>query len=132
MKHRPLLYTVLGIGSAILAACVDDPTQPAPPAEPPLTVPALAVASNTWLTRADMWSVERFDLAAATVTNAAGQSVLYAIGGRTSAGSLSKVMAYNVTTNTWTLKASLPRPLYAMNGAGGAQRQDLHLWGDQR
>ena len=39
----------------------------------------LAVASNTWLTRANMgnWT----DLAAATVTNAAGQSIVYAIGG---------------------------------------------------
>ena len=65
-----------------------------------------------------MWSTERRDLTAATVTNAAGHSIVYVIGGRTTAGaSLGKVMAYDVTANTWTTKASLPRPLWGMNQA---------------
>lgn len=62
----------------------------------------------------------RLDLAAATVTNAAGQSIVYAIGGRRSTGAaaLATVTAYNVATNTWTSRRSLPRPLYRTNGAG--------------
>ena len=54
-----------------------------------------------------MRSVERYDFAAATVTNAAGQSILYTIGGRSATGGpLTKVMAYNPATNTWTLKGA--------------------------
>jgi N-acetylneuraminic acid mutarotase len=66
-----------------------------------------------------MPSTERWSLAAAMVPNAAGQSIVYTIGGATSTGgSLSKVMAYNVATNTWSYKASMPVPLYWTNGAG--------------
>lgn len=118
MRYPQLLPTALALCSLPLAACGDDATGPNPVADPRPTAPQLAVASNTWLTRADMWSVERRDLATATVTNAAGQSILYAIGGRSTGGSLTKVMAYNVATNTWILRASLPMPLFAINGAG--------------
>ncbi|MBA3259263.1 MAG: hypothetical protein H0T68_07360 [Gemmatimonadales bacterium] len=51
--------------------------------------------------------------------NGSGQSILYAIGGRAlTGGSLGKVQAYNVATNTWTTKASLPIAAYLTNGAG--------------
>src|SRR3954470_598116 len=80
--------------------------------------PSLAVASNSWVTRRDMPSTERYALAAATVTSSNGQSILYAIGGRTATGgSLSKVMAYHVSTDSWTYPAALPIPLYETNGA---------------
>jgi N-acetylneuraminic acid mutarotase len=46
-------------------------------------------------------------------------SIVYVIGGRSLAGNpLGNVMAYNVYTNTWTVKAPLPVPLYATNGVG--------------
>jgi N-acetylneuraminic acid mutarotase len=61
---------------------------------------------------------DRWDLAVAVVTNAAGQSILYAMAGHNSSGSLSQVQAYNVATNTWTWKAPMPAPLYFTNGAG--------------
>jgi hypothetical protein len=65
-----------------------------------------------------MWSVERTDLTTATTETAAGKSVVYAIGGRSSSGGpLDKVMAYDVAANVWTLKASLPVPLWGMNQA---------------
>lgn len=118
MRYRSLPLAALALSSLALAGCGNEPTQPSGAAEARPTVPELAVASNTWITKADMWSVERRDFAVATVTNAAGQSVLYAIGGRSAGGSLSKVMAYNVATNTWILRASLPKPLFATNGAG--------------
>jgi N-acetylneuraminic acid mutarotase len=62
---------------------------------------------------------DRIELAAATVTDAAGRSTLYAIGGRTTAGGvLAKVTAYNVATNTWTFRRLLPEARYRTNGAG--------------
>jgi N-acetylneuraminic acid mutarotase len=110
-----LLLTMLGCNdeSHVSTAPNAGPAGAAPPV-------ALAVAArNTWLTRADMWGTERTGMAAAVVPDAAGQSVLYAIGGRTAAGgSLSRVMAYNAATNSWTLKAPLPVPLKQTNGAG--------------
>ena len=46
-----------------------------------------------------LWS-DRWQLAVAAVTNAAGQSVVYAIGGTSATSVQSKVMAYNTATNT--------------------------------
>jgi N-acetylneuraminic acid mutarotase len=113
------------IGLLALVACGETTTEPNVAGDLPSTAPDFAVAANTWITRADLPSTERYRLAAATVTNSAGQSVVYVIGGNTTGGdseafggSLSKVQAYNVATNSWTYKASLPMPLYSTNGAG--------------
>jgi len=113
---RPGIVTLAVLG---LAACGDNtPTQPELPAHPTGTGPALAVASNTWVTRADMVT-NRTDLAVATVTNPAGQSVLYAMFGRNANGvPIGTVAAYNVATNTWTERRPLPVPLASSNGAG--------------
>jgi N-acetylneuraminic acid mutarotase len=114
---RPGMVTLTVLG---LAACGDDtPTQPELPAQPTGTAPELAVASNSWITRADMLT-NRTDLAVATVTNPAGQSVLYAMGGRNPNGvPIGTVAAYNVATNTWAFTRSpLPVPLAFTNGAG--------------
>ena len=118
MRTRSLVAALLGL-SWMLGACGDDsPTQPTSPSDRVPTEPQLAVAPNTWITRANMWGAERWDLAATSLSNAAGQSILYAIGGRSAAGGpLGKVMAYNVVTNTWTEKASLPMPLWGTSGA---------------
>jgi Uncharacterized protein conserved in bacteria len=100
-----------------LASCGNDITQPNTAAPSP-TVPEFVIAHNTWIKRADMWGVERSRFATTTVTNAAGQSVVYAIGGITATGgALGTVMAYNVSTNIWTLKKSLPFPVVDPNGA---------------
>jgi N-acetylneuraminic acid mutarotase len=111
----------LTLSVLVSASCRENtaPTQPDTGGALPWTVPALAVTSNSWITRANLPSTERFGLASAVVANAAGQSILYAIGGNAiSGGSLSKVQAYNAATNTWTFKASLPKPLYESNGTG--------------
>ena len=101
-----------------LASCGNDTTQPNPTAEPNPTAPEFTIVHNTWITRRDM-PYERWGLAVADVPNAAGQSILYAIGGQTATGTpLGRVQAYNVATNTWTWKASLPLPLSETNGAG--------------
>jgi N-acetylneuraminic acid mutarotase len=120
MCRQVLRTGIVALTVVIIAGCSVDSTEPTLPAARLPGVPDLAVTSNIWLTKADMPGPERFDLTAATVTNAAGQSIVYAIGGRTSRDSgavLSKVMAYNVATNTWATRALLPAPLWGMNQA---------------
>jgi N-acetylneuraminic acid mutarotase len=108
----------LALGSWTLLSCADEPTHPTRSASTETTIPAGAVAANSWLIRKDMWSIERTALTAATVTDAAGRSVVYVIGGHSpDGGPLGKVMAYNVAANSWTVKASLPVPLWGMNQA---------------
>jgi N-acetylneuraminic acid mutarotase len=111
----------------VTAACQDSPTEPQQPAGPAAelsTTTASATASNTWSTKANM-STDRINTTTATITDAQGRSVMYVIGGRSptstagfcSAG-LSKVQAYNVSTNTWTTRAPFPHPIQFTNGAG--------------
>jgi probable HAF family extracellular repeat protein len=78
---------------------------------------------DSWLARAPMPADrgDRVGMAAAMVPNAAGQSILYAIGGyspSSPSGALPYVQAYNVATNTWSWRKSLPIPLKAISGAG--------------
>jgi hypothetical protein len=121
MKYRLLWPGALALSALGLAACGDETTtQPNGPEQPPAAVPELAVTSNSWITRANL-PTGRSSLALATVTNAAGQSVVYAIGGATDVypiTPLRKVTAYNVATNTWTDRRPLPVPLAWSNGAG--------------
>jgi N-acetylneuraminic acid mutarotase len=123
MTERLLRSIALIVASLTFASCSSDTTAPETPEipeSPSASEPSLAAATseNIWIKRADMPSVERWALALAMVPNASGQSVVYAIGGTSRHGSLSKVQAYNVATNTWSYKASMPIPLFATNGAG--------------
>jgi N-acetylneuraminic acid mutarotase len=118
-RRIPLVLTLI-LGAFALISCRDDttPTEPRLEQESPVAS-EFSVAANSWTARADMPSIERWSLATAALTNAAGQWIVYAIGGKTATGgSLGKVMAYNVATNTWTYKASLPVPLFWTNGTG--------------
>ena len=119
--------TFLVFVALVLAAagCRDGATSLAEPTTAQLaSASELAVASNTWVTRKDLETEQYTDFATATVTDASGRSVLYVIGGR--AGNLSpftesglaKVRAYDVATNRWTVRASLPEQLHSTNGAG--------------
>lgn len=107
------------IGIAVLAAaCGETATEPIL-TDVSAASPEFAAAINSWTTKADMPSTERLGLATATVINGSGQPIIYAVGGSgLMGGSLSKVMAYNAATNTWTYKASMPIPLYWTNGIG--------------
>jgi N-acetylneuraminic acid mutarotase len=117
MTLRLMRRTALALTALVLAACNETMTEPET-AEVAAATPEFAVAANTWTTKADMPGTARRDLATATVTNAAGQSVLYAIGGQTSGGSLGRVQAYNVATNSWTYRREMPIAVYNTNGAG--------------
>ena len=120
MRSRSLVLGVLALGAFGLTACSDETvTEPSRTVEPAPTSPDLVVASNSWLKRADM-PRSRTDLAVATVKNAAGQSIVYAIGGSDSLHGLptNVVTAYNVATNTWTFRHALPLKLAWSNGAG--------------
>lgn len=115
MRHQ-WTYAPLAFGCVALAACAPDTTEPTTPADPAPSAPTLALAHGTWMKRAPLWS-DRWQLAVAAVTNAAGQSVVYAIGGTSATAVQSKVMAYSTATNTWTVRAPLPRALHSTNGA---------------
>ncbi len=116
-NSSPWALVMLGL---TLAACSENRiTEPSSRALSDELDLAAAAVSGRWITRADMVSTTRFGVATATVPNSAGQSVLYAMGGTTeSRGSLSRVLAYNVATNTWSWKAPMPVPLFRSNGAG--------------
>jgi N-acetylneuraminic acid mutarotase len=116
MRYRSILHSALALSTLWLAACTEETTTEPTEAQPPPGAPALAIVSNSWIQRTDMRN--RTGLAAATVTNAAGQSIVYAIGGLGPEGRLDRVTAYNVATNTWTVRRSLPVPLAWSNGAG--------------
>jgi N-acetylneuraminic acid mutarotase len=116
MRHSRLLLAALALSSVAFVACGDDMTQPNSVAEPnPITAPA--ITHDSWLVRRDM-PFERFELSTAMVPNAAGQSILYAIGGANSVGvPLGRVQAYNAATDTWTWKKDMPIALRDMNEA---------------
>lgn len=103
----------------IASGCGDDPAAPdGSPAAPRPVAPGLATASGSWIARADLTSNQQKYMTAATVTNAAGQTVMYVIGGMNgSKGEYSKVYAYNAGTNKWSRKADLPFPRFGTNGA---------------
>ena len=118
MRYHPWLYSTLGLAVSALASCGEETTQPSSARDQRVTAPELAVVHNSWITRRDLWGTERTGFATATVPNAAGQSIVYVIGGRgASLGGITSVMAYNVATNAWTARAPLPIPLYGMSGA---------------
>jgi len=119
MRSRSLVLGILALGAFGLSACTETATEPSGGAEPSPEAPELAVAGNTWLVRATMPQY-RTGVAAATVTNAAGQSIVYAIGGRNPIwfNPQATVTAYNAATNTWTFRQPLPVRLASTNGAG--------------
>jgi N-acetylneuraminic acid mutarotase len=118
MTSHPWPGVALVLTCMTLASCNDTTTEPDKTGSLSPSVPSFAVAPNSWIKRADM-PTDRWALATAVVPNAAGQSILYAVGGNNgTGGSLGKVQAYNVATNTWTTKAQLPVPSYWTNGIG--------------
>jgi N-acetylneuraminic acid mutarotase len=119
MLHRSLLPGALALGTLWLVACGENSlTEPAASAKPATDGLALAVTSNSWITRGILPNT-RSGHALATMTNAAGESIVYVIGGLADGRwPNAKVAAYNVTTNRWAWPRPLPVPLAESNGAG--------------
>jgi N-acetylneuraminic acid mutarotase len=122
VKNRRLLHIVLALSWLTVVSCAEETT--APNTGPTSAGPDFALASNTWLTRRNM-PLDLIEQATAVVPNAAGQSILYAIGGGKADSPLpgalvpmGEVRAYNVATNTWTSKQDMPVARWGMNGAG--------------
>src|SRR5215213_8780588 len=115
--------TALAVSTLCLAACSDQLTQPqtqAVSAAPAADAPNLAATTTgSWSSKADMPDTPRDGLALATVTNSAGQSIVYAIGGHViGVGRTGRVQAYNVATDTWTSKQRWPVAAWNTNGTG--------------
>jgi hypothetical protein len=104
----------------VLPSCAPETTQPSLSEASVPVAPALTVTSNSWLTRRNM-PIDRVFMTVATVPDAAGRSVVYAIGGMhtTTRLTLGEVRAYNAATNTWQYgRKDMPEALYQTNGAG--------------
>ena len=100
---RHLCYVLgLTVGALSFAGCGEDtPTQPSSPADPSLTPPSLAAASNTWAPIAPMPGEFGFSPSVGVVPSSTGPSIAYVFGGTNAAGGTGVgVRAYNVATNT--------------------------------
>jgi N-acetylneuraminic acid mutarotase len=108
------------LGTLALAACGQDtPTQPATTLEPAHPSPSLATASNSWSPIAPMPCCFGARVSVGAVPNAAGQSIAYVFGGTTDAGGTgAPVRAYNVATNTWSVKTRESSLGFDLNGVG--------------
>src|SRR6476660_6090174 len=104
MRNRSLVNLMLGLSWLTLASCGEEVTEPQMAGNAPASS-VQSLARNSWIARAHM-PTNRSDLVAATLTNAAGQSEVYGIGGiHLGYGNfMSQVTAYNVATNTWTFR----------------------------
>jgi hypothetical protein len=104
---------VLGAGAC---ASEDSPTQPGIGEEP--SAAAASTAANSWSTRAAYPGHGLEGGSAAMAPNAAGQSIVYLLGGTEGEFDVGyPVRAYNVATNSWTTKAAKV-DVWESNGAG--------------
>jgi hypothetical protein len=112
---KNMARTLAPIIAASLLAVLGCREEVTSPTEPEAT-PALALASNTWSTRATL-PVPHSDFAVGAAPNSAGQWVAYIFGGQDENGTGFYSYAYNVATNTWSGGGAL---IFAanLNGVG--------------
>jgi hypothetical protein len=115
---KPVLLSSTLVLFAVACTAEDNPTQPGMSAEPSA---AVASAANSWSTRAAYPGRVTSEGFLAMAPNAAGQSIVYYLGGRPGSEEEAvdgvRVKAYNVATNTWTTKA-VGVEVWGTNGAG--------------
>ena len=116
---RTAAMLVAGATVSVLACSSDGtPTQPDQTAEPVPTIATYTQTANTWVPRAPLPFLEEVRVSAGVVTTAAGRSTVYTFGGINSDGGVDwPVQAYDVATNTWSVKASVVHG-YLLNGVG--------------
>jgi N-acetylneuraminic acid mutarotase len=104
--------------SGLSVACANEPTAPES-TEPEAAVTAAALAGS-WTARSQ-YPINVSDVTGASVTDAAGRTIMYVIGGQTrccSAGLITDaVKAYDPAANKWTPKAHYPVRIRSTNGA---------------
>ena len=116
--RREPLTMALAFSAFALVSCSDTgPTQPEAVSGESPVAPSFALASNTWTARAPI-PTGRQELTAAVVNNAAGDPILYVLGGLDVMDQpVSRVEAYNYSTNRWTTKAA-DGGIFESNGVG--------------
>jgi N-acetylneuraminic acid mutarotase len=106
-QRTRITLLVLGLGAGGIG-CQDNNIVAPTASEPAAASSQLLLATSGWSTKANM-PTARSGLAITTVLNSQGQSIVYALGGyATGFTKLGTVEAYNVSTNTWSTKPSLP------------------------
>ncbi len=116
MRQKAKALVLMGVGAA-LAACGApgrDLTEPDNPQVGDSRGLGLLTSSNTWTSKQAITSPARFNHKAATINN-----IIYALGGvgPTCCAPLSRVDAYDVATNSWSARHSMPSGRQAPNGA---------------
>ena len=105
-------FTLLGLAFA-LTACDGAPsrdlTAPDPETEP-FEATALALA-NSWATKSPIPGFRNF-AAAGAINN-----TVYVVGGTSGGNAVKTVQGYNIATNSWSTRASLPANRSSPNGA---------------
>jgi len=122
------LLVPVAAATLLLAACDDtaEPTEAAnteaapEPAASAVTAAAVPTTPNTWGARAAIEPNGNFyGYTAGAAKNTAGQWFVYAFGGGTDEGGSGwRVRAYNVATNTWTIKQTTVPLSIRWNGIG--------------
>ncbi len=108
---NPKSPILLGLCLAVAACETDTSREVTGPEAEPISGPAAALA-NTWTTKSSILSYRRN--AVAGVLN----NVIYVVGGRNAGGNATKtVQAYTISSNSWSLKADLPKNRTSANGA---------------
>jgi hypothetical protein len=110
--------TVLSGGLALaMLACTSEPTGPDTPRNPSPAAPSLVLASNTWTLKAPMPGYVA-GVSAGVAPDPAGRSIVYVFGGQDDQGGTTwNIRAYDVATNTWTVKAQTTHGV-RFNGVG--------------
>jgi hypothetical protein len=102
----------------LVPACAGEPTAPQPTEASETR--AAVIGAGSWAARAP-YPLDVSEAASTSITDAAGRTTMYVIGGRTKccgAGQVTDaVKAYSAATNTWTPRARIPVRLRSTNGA---------------
>jgi hypothetical protein len=129
--YRPRLFT---LGLLTLGACGESPTEPETSVDLAVATPSLAVASNTWTSKAAYPSIFGANgVSAGVLPDAAGQHLVYTLGGTDNeGGSGVSPQVYNPATNTWASKGPEPR-IYVFNTNGvGRIGNNLYFSGGEK
>jgi hypothetical protein len=124
MSRYTSLHLTLALGAFTITGCDHaSPTEQSSVVDRVPTGVSAALVSNTWTPRAPIPGVWRYELNAETVTNAAGQSIVFVLGGLLRQPPAdpdppaTSILTYNVATNTWATEPGQLKAAFS-NGIG--------------